>query len=129
MEINFLSLEEIKWIHCEQIKISGGADGIRDNGLLESAVFSLRQGYYDDLYEIASVYLFNITQNHSFYDGNKRTGVFSAVYFLEKNGIDFIAHPDDLFEIALNIAKGEIKDRTIIFDFLKNNSRKSPFVF
>lgn len=129
MEIIFLSLEEVKWIHNKQIKISGGAEGIRDNGLLESAVFSPQQGYYSDLFEIASAYLFNITQNHSFIDGNKRTGVFSAIFFLEKNGIDFIAHPDELLKIALSVAKGEIKDKKIIIDFLKKNSRISPFIF
>jgi death on curing protein len=64
----------------------GGQDGVRDRGLLESAVNAPRSGYYASLAELAAVYAHGIAKNHPFLDGNKRTAFVVALAFLEMNG-------------------------------------------
>ena len=75
----FLSLAEVLEIHRDQIERYGGDPGIRDLDLLQSALAIPAAGFggqylHNDLYEMAAAYLFHITQNHPFVDGNKRTG-------------------------------------------------------
>jgi len=93
MDVDFLSLSDILRIHQDQIEHYGGATGIRDSDLLESAV-SMPQTAFDgqfvhhDLFEMAAAYLFHIVQNHPFVDGNKRTGTVAALVFLAMNHVE-----------------------------------------
>ena len=134
MKIKFLNVDMVKEFQEESIKDYGGSTGIRDKNLLESAVFAPQAGsgeeyFYKDIFEMSTAYLFGIMQNHPFIDGNKRAAVISAIVFLEINGMDFIAKPKELYKTALKVANSEIKDKSIIENFLRENSRKSPFIY
>lgn len=84
--VQFLSLEEVLEIHTALIKRFGGANGIRDTGLLESALYRPRTGYYNDLIEMAAALFESLMNNHPFVDGNKRVAFFSTDIFLRLNG-------------------------------------------
>lgn len=84
--VQFLSLEEVLEIHTALIERFGGANGIRDTGLLESALYRPRTGYYSDLIEMAAALFESLMNNHPFIDGNKRVAFFSTDIFLRLNG-------------------------------------------
>lgn len=84
--VHFLSLEEVLEIHTALIIRFGGANGIRDMGLLESALYRPQTGYYDDLIEMAAALFESLMNNHPFIDGNKRVAFFSTDVFLRLNG-------------------------------------------
>ena len=107
--ILFLSVDDVLAIHQDTIAHEGGPTGIRDPGLLESAVLMPQQQFngeylHDGLAAMAAAYLFHITQNHTFLDGNKRTGALSALVFLEINGVESLPEPDALETITLAVA-------------------------
>ena len=107
--ILFLSVDDVLAIHQDTIAHEGGPTGIQDPGLLESAVLMPQQQFngeylHDGLAAMAAAYLFHITQNHTFHDGNKRTGALSALVFLEINGVESLPEPDALETITLAVA-------------------------
>lgn len=85
-DVVFLEVEEVEHAHALSLALHGGQEGVRDRGLLESAVMAPRTGYYGSLAEIAAVYAHGIAKNHPFLDGNKRTCLVVALAFLELNG-------------------------------------------
>jgi death-on-curing protein len=108
----FLTLDDLLESHTEQIAAYGGSEGLRDLGLLESALAQPQatlEGEYlhRDLFEMASAYLFHLVRNHPFIDGNKRVGLEAALVFLEINGITVNATDDDFVELVLQTARGE----------------------
>lgn len=108
----FLSLDEVLDIHREQIAHYGGSEGIRDLGLLKSALAMPQAGargrfYHEDLYEMAAAYLFHIVRNHPFLDGNKRTAFMAAYVFLRLNGIDLIATDRLATALVLDLSAGK----------------------
>jgi len=128
MDYNFLSLEEILEIHNNQIELYGGFPAIRDMNLLLSAIEMPKAGsgdtyFHKDIFEMASAYLFHIVQNHPFIDGNKRTGLVCALVFLLNNGITPNFSKDEIYNLVLNVAKGEA-DKKIVSDFFKTNCRE-----
>ena len=84
--VQFLSIEEVMEIHTALIARFGGASGIRDTGLLDSALYRPRTGYYNDLIEMAAALFESLMNNHPFIDGNKRVAFFSTDVFLRLNG-------------------------------------------
>ncbi len=97
-EVKFLTLDEVLLLHEELIAVFGGADGVRDLGLLESALFRPRTGYYIDLLEMAAA-LFESLLMNAFVDGNKRVAFFGVDTFLRINGFKIAvsssrAHPE-----------------------------------
>jgi death-on-curing protein len=82
----FLSLDEVLAIHQRVIDAFGGADGIRDLGLVESAIYRPRSGYYEDLVSMAAALFESLIINHPFVDGNKRVAFFATDVFLRLNG-------------------------------------------
>lgn len=109
----FLSLAEVLEIHQDQLAHYGGESGIRDLGLLKSAISMPSATYggnflHSSIYEMAAAYLFHIVQNHPFVDGNKRTGAVAALVFLILNGYDFDAPEDDLAQMVLDVASGRM---------------------
>jgi death on curing protein len=118
MEPLFLTLDEVLFVHREQIARYGGSDGLRDLKLLQSALGQPEAGFggtylHNDLFEMAAAYLFHIAQNHPFVDGNKRVGLECALLFREINGISINA-PDDVLEsITMETAQGNA-DKTAI---------------
>ena len=102
MDPLFLELHEVLEIHRDQIERYGGSEGLRDLGLLQSALAMPRSGFGDhyfhsDLFEMAATYLFHIVSNHPFLDGNKRTGAMAAFTFLKLNRVTLTAS-DPSFE-------------------------------
>jgi death-on-curing protein len=84
--VAFLSRDEVLEIHRSLLAHFGGPAGVRDPGLLESALYRPRTGYYDDLAEMAAALFESLIMNHPFVDGNKRVAFFSTDVFLRLNG-------------------------------------------
>jgi death-on-curing protein len=113
-------------LHKTRIEEYGGSLGVRDVGLLQSALEMPRamfggQFLHEDLFEMAAAYLYHLVQNHAFIDGNKRVGLAAALSFLYINGFDVIADENELTELVLSVAEGKT-DKTVISDFLRRNS-------
>ena len=92
MEPDFLTPKDVLQIHEEQIDAYGGIHGLRDSGLLESAVATPQASFggeflHQDLFEMAAAYAFHISENQPFLDGNKRTALTTAIVFLYNNEI------------------------------------------
>lgn len=127
MEPAFLTLAEIIEIHSDQIERYGGNPGLRDMGLLKSAMATPSAWFggcflHEDIFEMAAAYLFHIVKNHPFIDGNKRTGLAAAVIFLDMNGIEVDVSEEMLVKIVIETAEGK-NSKTEIFDFFRKYSR------
>jgi len=100
-------------VHAEQLALFGGADGIRDLGMLESALGRpLNKFTYGEtnLASLAAAYAFGIARNHPFVDGNKRAAFASIIVFLGLNGIEFDVPPEAATAMILGLAAGDIND-------------------
>jgi death-on-curing protein len=100
-------------VHAEQLALFGGADGVRDLGLLESALGKpLNKFAYGEtsLAALAAAYAFGIARNHPFVDGNKRAAFASIIVFLGLDDIDFDVPPEAATAIILGMAAGEIDE-------------------
>ena len=109
----FLALDEILALHADQIHRYGGSLGIRDPGLLESAISTPKTMFsgsylHADLAEMAAAYLFHLVRNHPFLDGNKRTGLMTAFVFLGLNGLELEAEEDEVAALIIGIAAGNV---------------------
>jgi death on curing protein len=108
-----LSVEMVREIHSEAIRLFGGSDGVREIALLESAVLAPRASFggkspYRDVLEVASAYLFYICSNHPFIDGNKRAALGACLVFLRLNGIDPKPDGPEWEKLTLAVASGEL---------------------
>lgn len=83
----YLTIDDVLWIHEEQLRLYGGAQGVRDLGLIVSALLRPQTGYYADVVEEAAALWESLTMNHGFVDGNKRVAFASTILFLEANGV------------------------------------------
>jgi len=101
--VQFLSVDETLAIHERLIERFGGAPGIRDVGLLESALFRPQTGYYDDLTEMAAALFESLLLNHPFIDGNKRVAFFSTDIFLRLNGWKFSVEAKTAHAFLINM--------------------------
>lgn len=130
MSYRFLSLADILEAHRQQLALYGGSAGVRDRGLLESALAQPAATFageylHHDVYEMAAAYLYHLAQNHPFVDGNKRTAAFAAILFLHRQGL-YLNPTETVFErLVLSVARGET-DKPAIADFLRNNSQPRP---
>lgn len=109
IEPTFLSLEEVLSLHADQLERYGGASGIRDPGLLESAVATPRATFdgeflHDGLFAMAAAYAFHIAESQAFVDGNKRTGLNAALVFLLINGWHVVDSVGLLYDAMLAIS-------------------------
>lgn len=123
----FLDLNQIIRLHRSLIEHYGGSEGIRDAGLMHSAIAMPQASFggqflHTDLFEMAAASLYHIVQNHPFIDGNKRTGAAATVIFLMMNGIDLTADEEGLIEITLAVAQGKA-DKKEVADFFRGISR------
>ncbi|HXL21936.1 MAG TPA: type II toxin-antitoxin system death-on-curing family toxin [Candidatus Dormibacteraeota bacterium] len=100
---DYLTVAEVLAIHADQIGRYGGAHGVRDQGLLEAALYRPQTGYYADLLEEAAALWESLAQNHCFIDGNKRTA-FAAMYtFLAINGLSLKADAEETYEFIAEL--------------------------
>jgi death-on-curing protein len=90
-------MAEVLAMHADQIERYGGSQGVRDPGLLESALYRPQTGYYADLIEEAAALWESLAQNHAFIDGNKRTAFAATFTFLAINGGRLTADPEETY--------------------------------
>ncbi len=110
-------------LHERLLALHGGTAGLRDAGLLKSALARPRQHFAyasADIIDMAAVYTAGIVRNHPFADGNKRTGFVLGVLFLELNGYRFTASEEDAAQAVLGLAAGTL-DETGYSSFLRGN--------
>ncbi len=118
---NFLTLPEVLALHDDQISRFGGTSGLRDVGLLESALAQPQATFGGELlhptiYEQAAAYLFHLAMNHPFLDGNKRTAFAVMDAFLRLNGYQLNLSDDQTYQLVLDVvqktvSKAELSDR------------------
>ncbi len=111
----YLSVDEALAIHAELIVRFGGASGVRDAGLLESALHRPRTGYYADVVEMAAAMFESLLMNHPFVDGNKRAAFFATDVFLRLNGWRLRVDSREAHEFLI----GLLEDSTADFDHLQ----------
>ena len=126
MDPLFLTLDEVLSLHEEQIHLFGGSSGIRDLGLLQSAMGSVEATFggvflHETIYEMAAAYLYGICRNHPFLDGNKRTAVAAALTFLDMNGIEIEANEDTFYDLVVGVAEGRVS-RSAVAVFLEKHA-------
>ena len=109
----WLGVEILIDLHAEQLALFGGPDGIRDQGMLESALGRpLNKFAYGqtDLAALAAAYVYGIARNHPFVDGNKRAAFGAMIVFLGLNDIDFLVPPEEATAMILSLAAGEVSE-------------------
>ncbi len=117
-EFRYLTVPDVYEIHANQLALHGGGEGVRDRHLLESAVEAAEasfggRSFYTDLFEVASVYIYHICQNHPFIDGNKRTALASGLFFLILNGIAINEPVGELYDMMIEVASGRLEKEAI----------------
>ncbi|HEY6843192.1 MAG TPA: type II toxin-antitoxin system death-on-curing family toxin [Thermoanaerobaculia bacterium] len=127
MDPQFLGLEEILAIHEDRIRKYGGSHGIRDLGLLESAMGTVSATFggeflHQSIFEMAAAYLFHISKNHPFIDGNKRTALACTLAFLRLNGVHLTATQNALYDLVIGTAEGRVSKAEIAV-FLQRNAK------
>lgn len=123
----FLTLDDILESHQNQIDTYGGSHGIRDIGLLESAIAQPEASYggqylHADIFEMAAAYLYHLVMNHPFVDGNKRVGLESALIFLEVNDALLDANDDELVDLVLKTTAGRV-GKSEIAEFFRTHCK------
>jgi death on curing protein len=111
MDPHFLTLEEVLSIHESRIRLYGGSTGIRDMGLLQSAIGNVEATFdgrflHETLFEMGASYLYNLCRNHPFIEGNKRTALACALVFLALNGVRIDCRDDEVVDPVVGIASG-----------------------
>ncbi len=118
MALYFLNYEDVISIHTDQIKRYEGKTGLRDEGLLLSAIAQPQSGFggrylHNTIFDKAPAYLFHICQNHPFLESNKRVAVVSALAFLAVNDCEIDFNPDKPESLVRSVAKGQCKKEEI----------------
>lgn len=121
----FLSVDQVRRIHLNQVQRYGGEPSVREVGLLDSATATPKASFGEQYLhafpeEMAAAYLFHLVSNHPFVDGNKRVGLACAVTFLKLNGFDLQCDHQMLEDLVLMVAKGE-KTKAEVAVFLKGH--------
>ncbi len=107
--MKYLTAEQVLFVHSRIIDETGGAHGVRDIGLLQSAVSRPQATFggddlYPDMISKAAALMESLARNHPFLDGNKRTAITATGVFLAKNGLRLVASQEELERFALNMA-------------------------
>lgn len=113
--MKYPSKEQIIFLHEELIRTSGGSHGIRDEGLLESAINTPLQSFegedlYPSLIDKACRLAFGLIKNHPFIDGNKRVGTHAMILLLYINGFELSYKDNELIDIILRLSSGEAEE-------------------
>ena len=123
----FLTLDEVLALHDDQIRRYGGEPGLRDPGLLSSAVATPRATFagellHESLFEGAAAYLYHLAKNHPFVDGHRRTALASCLAFLWLNDDRLEAGEDELTELVVGVAAGRVSKAQVAV-FLEDRCR------
>ncbi|MCA1468207.1 type II toxin-antitoxin system death-on-curing family toxin [Bradyrhizobium sp. IC3195] len=112
----WVTYEQAVAIHGRQLRRFGGAPGLRDEGMLRSALERPINEWRSEqapLDELAAAYAFGLAKNHAFVDGNKRIAFMAMMAFLRKNGVAFSPDPAEATTIILSIAAGEVSEESL----------------
>src|SRR3954449_11894427 len=115
-EPRWITYEQAIAIHSRQLRRFGGAPGLRDEGMLRSALQRpIHKWRYEqsELAELAAAYAFGLAKNHAFVDGNRRIAFMSMMSFLFKNGVQFDPDPAQSTSIILSLAAGEVSEESL----------------
>jgi death-on-curing protein len=123
----FLTIEEVEHLHEHEVERRGGSNGLRDLGMLESAMAMPQAGFgdeylHEDIFEMAAAYLFHIVMNHPFIDGNKRAGFVAAVVFLDINGLELVISEDDAYDLVIGVCEGTVTKKALAAAFRENSA-------
>jgi len=126
----WIGLTETLVLHDMQLAAFGGRAGVREIGLLESALARPRnllayQRPKPSLQRLAAAYAFGIAKNHPFVDGNKRTGLIVAFVFLGRNGIEISASEEDAYQTFIALASGKLSEQQLT-GWMDRNTRAGP---
>jgi death on curing protein len=124
----YLSLAQALELHRLQNRRFGGAGGLRDRGALEAAIARPQATYagedlYPDLEAKAAALLHSLVMNHPFVDGNKRAGAAAAELFMSVNGLELVAEDEEIVDVALAVARGEVSAEALAI-WLRQRSRR-----
>lgn len=127
-DVVFIEKEHIFRLHKLAIGNYGGAEEIRDEGLIDSAIAQPMQTFggeylHSTIHEMAAAYFYHISQNQGFADGNKRTGFLALFAFLRLNGYDLTIPDNYLWPVLLSVVRNE-KDKNELAEFLVQHSVK-----
>jgi death-on-curing protein len=112
----WLTYDQVIAVHSLQLRRFGGAPGLRDDGLLRSAIERpANKWHYEQagLAELAAAYAFGLAKNHAFIDGNKRIAFMSMMIFLRRNGVAFSPDPSQATVMILSLAAGEVSEESL----------------
>ena len=122
--VQFLSLDEVIEIHKVLIERFGGPHGIRDKGLLESALYRPASGYYKSLDEMASAMFESLIKNHPFVDGNKRVAFFATDVFLRLNGYKFNVEATSAHQFLMRLFETNQCDMVHLHPWVRKNIKQ-----
>lgn len=124
MKIIFLEWDQLLEIHRQQLEAHGGADGFIDRGTVASALNRAKNKYHyggeEDLAVLAAAYLCGLCTTQGFSDGNKRTALNAALVFLQLNGLDLDTELDELYQVAIQVARNAISEDALA-DWLRTH--------
>ena len=123
-ETVFLTVDELLAIHQRLIETFGGPAGIRDQGLLESALYRPRTGYYQDLAEMCAALFESLLMNRPFLDGNKRVAFFATDVFLRMNGWKIVVDPADAHRFLIGLLESGDADFAHLLVWLREQMRE-----
>lgn len=118
----YLTLDDVLWIHGEQLRLYGGADGVRDEGLILSGLLRPQTGYYADVIEEAAALWESLGMNHGFVDGNKRVALASTIVFLEVNGIRPTGEEEDWINFIYDNLEAGTFQKQVLEDWLSRHT-------
>ena len=121
--MEYLTLDDALYIHAEQLRLFGGAPGVRDHGLIESALLRPQTGYYADLVEQAAALWESLAMNHGFVDGNKRVAFACADIFLGLNGARLKAEPDAVIAFIYRHLEAGTFRKPVLEEWLRGHVR------
>ncbi len=129
MTVLYLSVEHVLALHDISIQEFGGIFGLRDKGLLESAVLQPMQSFgdqdlYPTLFDKAAAYAFFISENQPFLDGNKRTAISTAAVFLDLNGYGLKSASGTVYEVMMDVSNKRM-DKDQLAHWFRKNSKKN----
>jgi len=120
----FLTVDEVLTIHERLVDAFGGTPGLRDPGLLESALFRPRTGYYRDLAEMGAALFESLLMNHPFVDGNKRVAFFATDVFLRLNGSKLAVSPNAAHRFLMGLLEAGNCDFDRLLPWIRRSTRE-----
>jgi len=124
--VEYLTLDDALYIHGEQLRLFGGAQGVRDHGLIESALLRPQTGYYADLIEQAAALWESLAMNHGFVDGNKRVAFACMDIFLGLNGARLEAEPAAVIAFIYRHLEAGTFRKPVLEEWLRAYVNTSP---